>query len=59
MQTPTKCEDSGKRPVPSPQRGAPSTHAAHAVRKNVTVRVSVKAAAENEELPEHGYGHGV
>jgi hypothetical protein len=43
------------------QRGAPHTYAAHAVRKDVTVRVSLAPPAppDSEELGEHGYGHGV
>jgi hypothetical protein len=60
MKMMTKPEDPAKRPTPAPERGAPATHAAHAVRKNVSVRVSVRSnAVEGEELREHGYGHGV
>jgi hypothetical protein len=41
--------------------GAPATYAAYASRKDVSVRVSVKAllVAEADELREEGYGHGV
>lgn len=44
-----------------PERGAPATYAAHATRKDLTVRVSLTAPAppEPDELREHGYGHGV
>jgi hypothetical protein len=60
MKMSTKPEDPAKRPQPAADRGAPPTYAAHAVRKNVSVRVLVKpSAAENDELREHGYGHGV
>jgi hypothetical protein len=53
-------DEPAKRPQPLPQRGAPETYLAHAVRKDVAVRVLVKAtAAESDELREHGYGHGV
>jgi hypothetical protein len=59
MKTSTKPEDPAKQPSAA-ERGAPFTYAAHAVRKNVSVRVLVKpTAAESDELPEHGYGHGV
>ena len=49
------------RPQQTPGPGSPATFAAHAVRRDVSVRVSVKATAhtEPEELGEHGYGHGV
>ena len=48
------------RPQPAPGRGAPPTYAAHAVRRDVSVRVSVRATvAEPEEPAEDGYGHGV
>jgi hypothetical protein len=47
-------------PEPSPTRGAPPTCAALAVRRDVSVRVSVTASfPEPEELREPGYGHGV
>jgi hypothetical protein len=68
MKTPTKRDDSGVRRAASKvaltaaaRRGAPPTVAAHAVRKDVTVRVSLKQQAppEGEELREEGYGHGV
>jgi hypothetical protein len=60
METSKKADDPAQRPPRAPERGAPATHAAHAMRKDVTVRVSVTAPApEPEELREHGYGHGV
>jgi hypothetical protein len=60
MKMPTKPEDPAKHQPEGPERGAPATYAAHAVRKNLAVRVQVKATpAESEELREHGYGHGV
>ena len=60
MKMPSRSDDPAKRPQPAPERGAPATYAVHAVRKNLTVRVSVKPASpETEELREHGYGHGV
>jgi hypothetical protein len=59
MNMPAKPEDPAKRSASAADRGAPSTYAAYAVRKNVSVRVWVKPAAESDELPEHGYGHGV
>ena len=45
----------------APERGAPATHAAHAVRKDVTVRVSLQPPTppDGDELREDGYGHGV
>jgi hypothetical protein len=47
-------------PKPAPYRGAPPTAAAQAVRRDVSVRVSVTASfPEPEELREPGYGHGV
>jgi hypothetical protein len=59
METSNKADDPAPRQR-APERGAPATYAAHAMRKDVTVRVSVKAPApEPEELREHGYGHGV
>ena len=55
----TKPEEPAKQPT-RPTHGAPFTYAAHAVRKNLSVRVLVKPApAEPDELREHGYGHGV
>jgi hypothetical protein len=49
-----------KRPQHMPEHGAPATCAAHAMRKDVSVRVSVTPPTpEPEELREHGYGHGV
>ena len=59
MKTPTQPEEPAKRPQPAPERGAPASYAAHAVRKNVRVRVTVKPAGEADELREHGYGFGV
>ena len=56
--TSDKPEEPAKRPAP-PQRGAPPTHAAQAVRKDVSVRVLVTSPPEPEELREDGYGHGV
>ena len=49
------------RPQKTPGPGAPATFAAHAVRRDVSVRVSVRATTspEPEEPGEHGYGHGV
>ena len=59
MKMSTKPEEPAKQPSAA-DRGAPGTYAAHAVRKNVSVRVSVKPApGESDELREHGYGHGV
>ena len=47
-------------PQPGPSKGSPSTSAAHAVRRDVSVRVSVRSPQpEAEELREEGYGHGV
>jgi hypothetical protein len=60
MDMSVKPDDPAKRPQPSPQRGAPASYAAHAMRKNVAVRILVKPnAGEAEEPGEHGYGHGV
>ena len=60
MKMPTKPQDPAARQQTGPERGAPTTYAAHAVRKNVAVRVLVKPTTpESEELREHGYGHGV
>jgi len=60
MQTSTRRDDPSKRPQPPPERGAPPTYAAHASRKDVSVRVLVTPATpEPEELREDGYGHGV
>jgi hypothetical protein len=59
MKMPPKPEEPAK-PPSSAGRGAPFTYAAHAVRKDLSVRVLVKPApGEADELPEHGYGHGV
>ena len=59
MKMPTKPEEPAK-PRSTADRGATFTYAAHAVRKNLSVRVLVQPApAEPEEQPEHGYGHGV
>ena len=60
MKTSLQQDDSAKRPQPVPSRGAPATYHAHAVRKDVAVRVLVRGTAgEPEELREDGYGHGV
>jgi len=60
MQATSKQDEPAKQPQPSPQRGAPPTHAAHAVRKDVSVRVSVAPPAPMDvEEREDGYGHGV
>lgn len=59
MKTSTRSEEPAKRPT-APERGAPATHAAQALRKNLSVRVLVKPTPnDSEELREHGYGHGV
>ena len=59
MKMPPKPEEPAKQPSAA-DRGAPFTYAAHAVRKDLSVRVLVKPApGEADELPEHGYGHGV
>jgi hypothetical protein len=59
MKSSTPPQEPAKQPTGA-DRGAPATYAAHAVRKNLTVRVRVAPApAENDELREHGYGHGV
>jgi hypothetical protein len=60
MKMPTRPEEPAKQQPTAAERGAPPTYAAHAVRKNVSVRVWVKPApADADELREHGYGHGV
>jgi hypothetical protein len=60
METTKKRDEPAERPQKPPERGAPATYAAHAMRKDVTVRVSVTAPTpEPEELRELGYGHGV
>ena len=59
MKTSTQPEEPAKRPAAGPKQGAPASHAAHAFRKDVSVRVTVRPVAETDELPEHGYGHGV
>ena len=60
MKMPARPEAPAKDSASSPERGAPATYAAHAVRKNLAVRVLVKPTQpESEELREHGYGHGV
>lgn len=60
MKTSPRQDDPAKRPQPVPPRGAPATYQAHAVRKDVAVRVLVRGTAgEADELREHGYGHGV
>ena len=58
MQMSSKREEPAK--PTAAERGAPATYAAHAFRKNLTVRVAVKPApGEGDEIREHGYGHGV
>ena len=61
METQSPRSTEAPRPQQAPAHGAPATDAAHAVRRDVSVRVSVRttAASEAEELGEHGYGHGV
>jgi hypothetical protein len=60
MKTSTQPEKPSKRSQPAPDRGAPTSAPAHAVRKDVAVRVTVMATpSESDEQPEHGYGHGV
>jgi hypothetical protein len=60
MKTTSQPDEPAKRPQPVPDRGLPSSAPAHAVRKNVAVRVRVSPAPpETDELREHGYGHGV
>ena len=60
MKTSTRPDEPVKRPQPGPDRGSPTSAPAHAVRKDVAVRVTVLAAPpESDELREHGYGHGV
>jgi hypothetical protein len=61
METQVQRTTDPPRPQQTPGPGAPATYAAHAVRRDVSVRVSVRAttAVEHEELGEHGYGHGV
>lgn len=57
MKMPSKSDEPAKQPAKS-ERGAPFT--AQAFRKNLAVRVKVKSApGDADELPEHGYGHGV
>jgi hypothetical protein len=59
MQTPKRDEPS-KPAQPAPKQGAPASYAAHADRKNLSVRVLVRPVnGESDEVPEHGYGHGV
>jgi hypothetical protein len=60
MQSQSKREEPAKRPQPTQDRGKPASYAAYALRKDVTVRVSVAPmTVEADELREHGYGHGV
>ena len=60
MEMPAKQPEADRAAEHRPAPGAPATYAAYAMRKNVSVRVSVRAvAAEPEELREEGYGHGV
>ena len=61
MQGTTKGTQPGSRPQPAAGPGTPATTTVQAVRKDVTVRLSLAPppAAETEELKEEGYGHGV
>jgi hypothetical protein len=60
QKSPTRRDEPSKRQEPSQERGVPASYAAHAFRKNLSVRVMVKPPSpETEELREHGYGHGV
>ena len=61
METQSQRPTGTPQPQQAPGHGAPATFAARAVRRDVSVRVSVRtpAASEPEELGEHGYGHGV
>jgi hypothetical protein len=60
METQSQPQNQMPRPQPAPPKGAPATYAAQAVRRDVSVRVSVRAPqADSEELREDGYGHGV
>jgi hypothetical protein len=60
MNTSTQPDEPAKRPQPAPDRGSPTSSPAHAVRKDVAVRVTVSPTPpESDELREHGYGHGV
>ena len=55
----SKRNEPTKRIQPAPERGAPASYAAHAFRKNVSVKVLVKPSSPDSEEREHGYGHGV
>ena len=60
MKTLTQPDEPAKPPQPGPDRGSRTSAPAHAVRKDVAVRVTVLATpTESDELREHGYGHGV
>jgi hypothetical protein len=60
MELPAKRPEAAKSPERPPARGAPATYAAYALRKDLSVRVSVRSTATDaEELREEGYGHGV
>jgi hypothetical protein len=60
MKTSTRPDEPAKRPQPAPDRDLATSVPAHAVRKDVAVRVTVLATpTESDELREHGYGHGV
>jgi hypothetical protein len=61
MELPAKRpEPANESPERTPATGAPSTDAAYATRKDLSVRVSVRSVPmEAEELKEEGYGHGV
>jgi hypothetical protein len=60
MKTVTQPNEPAKRQQSGPDRGSPMPAPAHAVRKDVAVRVTVLATpTESDEMREHGYGHGV
>ena len=60
METQSQRPNPQSGPQPAPEKGAPATPAAHAVRREVSVRVSVRSPqTEADELREEGYGHGV
>lgn len=60
MQTRTQRDEPAKRPQRPAEHGAPGTYAAQAMRKNLSVRVTIgQRPPEPEETGEHGYGHGV
>jgi hypothetical protein len=61
MQGTTKGTQPADRPQPAPGPGTPATTTVQAVRKDVTVRLSLASppTPDAEELKEDGYGHGV